>query len=248
MRKRMTELGRVIRRETRGVPAGAALVVALVVILLGRAASPDPDPPKPSCGVDVAKRVQKRYDGIRTLTADFTQRTREVSLGNNSLASPEEARGKVMFRKPGRMRWSYETPSESLLVSDGSVLWLYDPLAKEASRYPVSQSQLTGAALQFLMGEGKLLDTFDVEALNCGSSDKPAELRLTPREPTSYQRMEIRAHPESGEVLETSIIDLFGNQTTVVFSNVKANPDVPDSQFEFVPPDGVAVIDLLSPG
>jgi len=56
-------------------------------------------------------------------------------------------RGRVVFAKPGRMRWVYESPEPSLVVSDGETLWIYDPAAREAQRLPVTQGYLTGAAL-----------------------------------------------------------------------------------------------------
>jgi len=146
------------------------------------------------------------------------------------------------------MRWHYQSPNESLTVSNGEVLWLYDPIAREASRYPVSESQLTGAALQFLMGDGRILDSFRATASSCRpGEDGGLEIDLAPREPASYERMKLRAHSERGDVLATTIVDLFGNETALRFSEMRFDPDLEAEVFEFEPPEGVQIIDLMMP-
>ena len=74
---------------------------------------------------------------------------------------------------------------------------------------PVAEGYLAGAALQFLLGEGDLLDTFAVGAVECGVSAKseiePAivELTLEPKQPVSYERLGLRVNALSGEVSAT---------------------------------------------
>ena len=66
-----------------------------------------------------------------------------------------------MFKKPGRMRWDYEKPDKSSYVTDGGVLWLYEPDDKQAFKQDLKSSQLP-AALAFLTGKGKLATEFDI--------------------------------------------------------------------------------------
>jgi outer membrane lipoprotein-sorting protein len=50
--------------------------------------------------------------------------------------------------------------------------------------------------------------------------------------------------PKSGEILETTLVDLLGNVTVVIFSKVETNRDPPASVFHFDPPAGVKVLKL----
>ncbi len=143
------------------------------------------------------------------------------------------------------MRWSYEKPEPSLVVSDGVTLWLYDAAHAEAQRLPVSGDYLSGAAIQLLLGDGDLLAEFRVTGASCG--ERGVELELLPRRPTSYEKLRILADPESGDLLETEIVDLLGNVTRVSFSDIQANRDPSHSQFTFEPPAGVRVIELEAP-
>jgi outer membrane lipoprotein-sorting protein len=164
-----------------------------------------------------------------------------VALGSGPGGSTT-SRGTVAFAKPGRMRWSYTEPEPSLVVSDGETLSLYDPTRKELQRLPVGDGYLSGAAIQFLLGEGEVLETFEVTSRACG--DAEIELVLVPREPATYERLRVAIDPRSGDVLRTAIVDLLGNETQVAFQELRVNLDPPDSLFTFEPPEGVEVIDL----
>jgi outer membrane lipoprotein carrier protein len=196
------------------------------------------------CAAAVAARVQQHYEGIRDLEASFTQRTQSVAFGGGSLAEAEPSSGTVVFAKPGKMRWHYETPQPSLVVSDGETLWLYDPIRKEAQRVDVTQGYLSGAALAFLFGDGDLRREFDIVAREC---DQPiVRLLLQPRRAASYERIELRAIANSGDVVETLVVDLFGNRTEVAFRDVRVNRSPPPERFRFEAGPEVQVIDLSS--
>jgi outer membrane lipoprotein carrier protein len=216
-----------------------------VASLLAALALASPVSANGDCAAETMARVQARYDSIRDLEARFEQTTRPVALGGSSLASGETSTGRVVFAKPGRMRWSYESPRESLVVSDGETLWLYDAEAKEAQRLPVDRGSLPGGALLFLMGEGDLAEAFRVESASCGGAI--VELELTPREPARYERIGLRVRAETGDVVGTRVVDVLGNVTEISLRDVRTNQDPAPETFRFRAPDGVEVIELRNP-
>jgi outer membrane lipoprotein carrier protein len=197
---------------------------------------------KNDCTDELATRVQQRYEAVKDLSASFEQTTRVASLHGSAHDAPSESSGEVVFEKPGKMRWSYEKPNPSLVVSDGEVAWLYDPSTHEAQRMQAGETLLTGGAMQFLLGRGDLRRSFVVHAKSCEGSS--VALELTPKEPTSYEKLEIVVDRESGEVEETTVSDLVGNVTRVAFHNVRTNRGVASNLFHFAPPEGVRVIEL----
>jgi len=75
--------------------------------------------------VDAAvEAIQKQYESVSDLGAAFVQTARSVTLGGAGRTGADTSRGTVVFAKPGKMRWSYEEPEPSLVVSDGKTLWL----------------------------------------------------------------------------------------------------------------------------
>ncbi len=189
--------------------------------------------------------IQGRYERIRDFSARFEQTARPAHIGAGA-TEPMTSRGRVVVSKPARMRWSYEEPEPSLVVSDGETLWIYDPSFGEAQRLPVGEGVLSGAAVQFLLGEGKMRRDFEIALLEC-APDRVG-LELVPREPASYEKLRVVANPESGDVGRTEVHDLLGNITAVVFSEVQFDRDPPAETFRFDPPEGVSVIDLTAPG
>jgi outer membrane lipoprotein carrier protein len=245
-----------------------SLLSSVLVLLLagGASAGGDARPAGPSspaaagsgdCAEALARRVQARYEDIRDLRARFEQTTHSVTLGTGAKPQPLVASGEVTFAKPGRMRWSYEAPEPSLVVSDGETLWLYDPEVAEAQRMSVKGEFLSGAAIQFLLGEGDLLASFHVSSSDCGemlqedaTSEEPGRtltLELLPREPASYERLRLVVEPTGGEVRETTVEDLFGNVTRVRLLDVSTNRDPDPGLFRFAPPEGVRVLAPVRP-
>ena len=64
------------------------------------------------------------------------------------------------------------------------------------------------------------------------------------RADSSYEYLLLNVARSSGEVLETSVVDLFGNATTIAFLDAKTNTAPAASIFEFEPPADAQVIDL----
>ncbi len=194
------------------------------------------------CARAVSRKVQAHYDGVRDLTARFTQTSQVVSLRGGDAAPATISGGEVSFSKPGRMRWSYEEPEPSLVVTDGEELWLFDPAAKEAQRVRTGRGFLSGAALQFLLGHGDMSRDFRIRALACTETE--ARLDLVPKREAAYERLEIRVDPATGEVRETAVFDLVGNVTRVAFAEVRTNTGLAEDLFHFSPPEGVRVVEV----
>ena len=224
-------------------PAGLLLSGLLVLLFAPSAVAGGQEAEVPECVRAAVEAIQKRYEAIDDLRASFEQTTRSVALGASGPLTT--SRGRVVFAKPGKMRWSYSEPEESLVVSDGRWLWLYDPLNREVQKLVVGDGYLSGAAVQFLLGEGEILRDFRVTAEACDESQ--ARLVLIPRRPTSYERLRVRADRASGDLLETEIVDLLGNVTRVAFEGIETNLSPAPELFRFVAPAGVAVIELDAP-
>lgn len=207
--------------------------------------APATAPQAASCADDVARLVQRHYESVADLTARFEQTTQVASLGTGRPAKPAKSSGEAVFAKPGKMRWHYTKPAESLVVSDGETAWIYEKAAREAQKLHGAESMMSGAAVQFLVGRGDLLRDFRIRALACEGN--PVRLELTPVEPATYEKLEIAVERETGEVQETAVFDLVGNVTRIEFRDVRANQGPSPDAFRFEPPKGVRVVELAPP-
>jgi len=212
----------------------ALLALALLAPLPARA-----DETASQCADRAVEAVRKRYESVEDLSARFTQESRAVAFGGRGTVT--RSRGEVVFARPDRMRWTYTEPERSLLVSDGEWMWIYEVGSGEVQKFPVAGGALSGAAIQFLLGEADLAADFHVREEACEPSRVRVE--LTPREPAAYEKLRIAVEPQTGKVLETEIVDLLGNVTRVAFSDTRLNTSPDVALFRFDAPEGVEVIE-----
>ena len=188
----------------------------------------------------ILARMQKRYDQARDFRARFSQNYRRAVVGRATLST-----GTLVFKKPGRMRWDYDKPESRMFLSNGRVLWLYEPEEKQAFKQDLKSSQLP-AALAFLMGRGKITDEFDVSFAKDLSKTHPDDyqLALSPKKPQSaYKSITFVVDPKEYLVRESMLVDSQGNTNHFVFDDLRVNTKVPDSVFKWTPPAGVRVVD-----
>ena len=222
----------------------------LVSLLMAMAPAPAGAPPPAAGGARldvkaVVAEVQKRYDGAADFRARFTQ-----TLTSSALGRKTNSAGEVMFKKPGRMRWDYEKPEKSSYVTDGGVLWLYEPDDKQAFKQKLESSQLP-AALSFLTGKGKLATEFDIVFAGKSSHGSPGDylLTLSPKAPQAQVKSILFVvDPRTFDVRESVITDGQGNVNDLVFADIRVNTRVPDALFKFTPPAGTRVIDTAKLG
>jgi len=207
---------------------------------LGAAAPPPAAGPRLDVQAVVAK-VQKRYDEAADFKARFTQ-----TLTSATLKRTTNSAGQVTFKKPGRMRWDYEKPDKSSYITDGGVLWLYEPDDRQAFKQDLKSSQLP-SALAFLLGKGKLASEFDISFgpdRGVSGTEKNYVLSLTPKTPQAQVKaLLFVVDPHDWFVRQSEITDAQGNTNIIVFADVVMNSRVPDALFKFSPPAGTRVID-----
>jgi outer membrane lipoprotein carrier protein len=205
-------------------------------------------PAAPAARLDVkavTAEVQKRYDGAADFKARFTQTLTSAAMGRKTNSS-----GEVTFKKPGRMRWDYEKPDRNTYVTDGNVLWLYEPEDKQAFKQELKSSQLP-AALAFLTGKGKLAGEFDVSFADKSTYGAPGDYVLSLSPKTAQPQVKtilFVVDPRSFDVRESVITDAQGNVNDLTFTDIRVNTKVPDGLFKWTPPTGVRVIDTAKLG
>ena len=188
--------------------------------------------------VSALEQAQRR---VTDLKAPFRQ-----SAHNKVMNQTIDARGTLYLKKPGRLRWEYQTPTPQEIVSDGARLWIYTPELKQVN-VSAAPAVLAGPAGSFLQGLGQVREHFDVRFLN-PAQPTDAEglviLDLTPKRPQPLMaRLIVSIDPKTWLVRQAVVYDELGNTVTVRFGDTVVNSGLADALFVFVPPSGVAVIE-----
>ena len=189
---------------------------------------------------DIVKRLQERYDSTQGFRADFSQEVESATLGQKV-----EARGTVVFKKPGRMRWEFTEPLQTL-VSDGKFFWFYQPAEKQVLKTPFQQAFSSSTPASFLLGVGRLDQDFNVSL--AGETADSYQLRLTPKkDPEAIGLLDLVVSAKTFDILQATITDPLGNVTRLHFSNIDRKASLDDTLFHFTAPPGIDVIEAVPP-
>ena len=217
----------------------ASCVVVSVAVSSTRTRADDKPAPDDAAR-QVAASVQSFYDQTRDLTATFFQ-----TYVNKLYDRTDRSKGRVIFKKPGRMRWDYDQPNGKVIVAGSGRLVVYEP-GEAGEKGQVLEQAFSDAdlpqAMAFLMGTGKLEDDFTFRLLDAAHQGYPngQVLELTPRKPNPhFDRLlfYVESTPAlRGLVRRLLIVDSSGNRNRFDFSGFKFNGNVSEALFNWKPP------------
>lgn len=151
----------------------------------------------------------------------------------------QAASGTFQFQRPGRFRWTYDRPSEQVIVGDGTRFWVYD---RELNQVTVRKLDLAlGATPAALLAGSDDIETAFMLA-DGGATGGLEWVEALPRNKESgFERVRMGFNAQSlPEAMELK--DQFGQTTYLKFSKVEKNPKLGPELFSFTPPKGADVV------
>ena len=199
------------------------------------------------------KRLEATYRAARTMQVIFLEQYSE-----NGRVVRTEA-GAAYFRRPGKMRWEYQSPEKNVFLVDGKTAWFYVPGDHTVTRVPAKQSTDWRTPLALLAGEMKLsricarVDLATDEkpdkdgnvVLSCplkGSETAaaPASKNGAPHAKRDLLLLEV-AH-DTNQLVRIVVREAGGVEIEFKFKDWQFDPPVPNSFFRFEVPPGVAIV------
>src|SRR5580692_401666 len=225
---------------SRHVRLWLATLVVCLFPLVRAGSSKAQTAPAHSGGADqLVSSVQALYNTSNTFQSDFEQK-----FWVKAYNTEKTSHGHVTFAKPGKMDWVYDDPENNRIVSDGSVIRIYQASDKQMYEEPADKSQYL-IAVSFLTGTGKLSDAFDFELFSGEKMKFPggAVLVGTPKQATpGYSKVLFYVDTATSQVRRVMVIDGQGNRNRFDFVNPKINQPVGPNQFKFTPPPGTSIV------
>lgn len=191
----------------------------------------------------IVRGIEARYHHATAMKAAFLERRSE---GKRAV---EIESGTVYFRKPGRMRWEYESPETKLFVTDGKYAWFFVPADHTVSRAKMKESDDERIPLTLLTGQAKLsrvckrVELADARVLAASN----IALRCLPRTEGTFLEALVEVDPDS-RVVRIIVREPGQVETEFRFADWKENLQLPDAMFRFVAPPGVAIVEDPSLG
>lgn len=194
------------------------------------------------------KNLNDLLTKLNSLQANFNQTTKATATAKalptqkqNGLKSTHLGQtfsGVMQVKRQGLFRWETTSPMKQLIVTSGKTVWIYDPDLQQATRQTLDEQMSNTPALLLSGNSAQIMKSYKVTQPN----NAVPYFVLYPRAKDGvFESLAIRF--ENNMPLQMVLSDSLGQQTTVNFTDAKLNPAIANSQFEFVPPKGVDVID-----
>ena len=183
----------------------------------------------PASNLVAAQRLNKLLTSTKAMTANFSQTTKGSNSGT--------FKGSMTVQRPNNFRWETTSPSEQLIVANGSSLWIYDKDLQQATKQAVD-SQVGNTPALLLSGDPNKIDSnFKITQ---PYENKNYYVLYPKSDSASFKNLSISF--SGGKPVMMVLNDTLGQTTSISFSNIKLNPKISSSQFKFTPPKGVDII------
>ena len=217
--------------------------------------------------IDFACADQKTEELIAKLEAQaktINSYSADLTMNMEVMGQKMVSTGKLLFKKPQKSRMDMTTKMGGMeisqsTVSDGKTTWTYQPQMNIVQKIDMEKIlSETGNDLT-KQNNGNLSDSLEgmipgsisyikTEKVNGEQTyvfeGKPKVSQMN-NMPFSLEKMKLWLSVKDGMPRKVVIFDKDGKEImTQEYSNIKINIDIPDSQFEFNPPEGVQVTDM----
>lgn len=208
-----------------------------------------------------AEEPSSRYVKLleNTYRRAFTLRTTFLEQYSEGGRVQRVETGVAYFRRPGKMRWEYESPEKNLFLVDGKTAWFYVPRDHTVTRVPAKRSEDWRTPLALLAGEMKLsricvrVDLARAEkpekdgdvVLSCllkGSETKAAQTAGNDAVLAKRDLLILEVAPDTSELVRIVMRGSGGVDIEFKFKGWQFDPALPESFFRFEVPPGVAIV------
>lgn len=183
-------------------------------------------------------QIEKKYKDVQGLRADFTQET-----SNAMLKKPMVQEGTLTVSRPGLLHWRIDKPMEQHYYADKDKITVWTPSQNQAI---ISSNQEKSTDISNLLTNlNALRDQYKIELVD--EENKQVHLKLSGKDANTATGMGDGSiqlwFSQSEYVLQQVLVDTPNASTKVTFQEVRINPEFSQSEFVFVPTDGVDVHD-----
>lgn len=187
--------------------------------------------------------IAAQADGISSLK-NFYNNTHSVHANFYQVVTDKQGRkvqevyGEMQLKRPNKFKWDYNKPYEQQIISDGKQVWLYDTELAQVTVRAIDKA-LGSSPAALLAGDDTLEKGFKLS--NIERKDSFDWVSAQPKvQDSGFEKIFLGF--SDNKLQEMELVDSFGHQTHIVFSNIDVNPTINNKTFSFNPPKGVDVV------
>ncbi|WP_286235845.1 outer membrane lipoprotein chaperone LolA [Thalassotalea sediminis] len=177
--------------------------------------------------------LKARLEKLEKFSANFEQ-----LVTDESGTELQRSRGTLAVQKPNLVYWQTTQPEESLIVSDGETLWLFDPFIEQATAYSLASSIANTPILLLTSNDENLWHKYQVTK----QSEQHFSL-MSLDENAQVKSLAIIFEQDTVEIKQFTIVDVTGQTSDIFLTDVEHQKDINPNLFIFTVPEGVYLDD-----
>jgi outer membrane lipoprotein carrier protein len=173
--------------------------------------------------------LEKNLSGYTSYQANFTQ----VNYDSKNRAG-KKSQGRVYMLRPGRFRWETTSPYQQTVIANNDRLWIYDVDLAQATQQSLSKRGFNPAQL-LTQPVKDLTQKFTI------TEEGDGWFKLVPSQSDRGFKaayLQFRDNQLTG----LKIINQLNQTNVFTFNQIRINPKLNASQFNFKPPAGVQIL------
>jgi len=156
----------------------------------------------------------------------------------------DTASGRLLIKHPGMMRWEYEVPDRQIIVSNGFQLWIYRPDDNQVMIGKAPAFFGDGKGASFLSDITRMRENFTITLEKSGRAEHHI-LKLVPRNKTfDLSVIYLTISSDTYDVVQIVTYNSYEDETRIELSEIRFNPDLDNSLFIFIAPEGAELLRL----
>ena len=161
-------------------------------------------------------QISQYMNGLQTAQGGFTQINADGTLST----------GQVYIKRPGRIRFEYNAPDNSLVMAGGGQVAIFDPKSNNGpDRYPLNQTPLK------IILERNV--NFGQARMVTGHTSDGTTTTVTAQDPDhpEYGNIQMVFTANPTELRQWRVTDDVGSQTTVILNDLVAGGSIGEIKF-----------------
>jgi outer membrane lipoprotein carrier protein len=187
---------------------------------------------------DILDGLETRYSG-----PGFSAKFFQIST-LKAMQIKETASGRLFVKRPGKMRWEYDSPERQVIITDGKKLWIYRPDDNQVMIGKAPAFFGDGKGAGFLSNIRQIRQNFEL-SLQAESQESNFILQLIPKEKTyDISTVYLSIVPQTFDVVQVITLNEYDDETQIDLHDITYNQNQPDSLFTLQIPKDADVVQI----
>jgi outer membrane lipoprotein-sorting protein len=187
---------------------------------------------------NIAQKTEQRLRSLLSFQAEFKQ-----VYYSSSVSTPLKEYGKVTYKKPGLMKWTYNQPEKKIILLMENKIQYYFIEDNQLLIQETTDEEQGHNIMSLLSGKKDISQDYFIETNEESVENKEAyHIKLIPKYDDIENFILLTIDKKSLFITQATFYDWAGNKQEFEFMDIKTNIHLPEKTFKLNVPKDVEII------